>query len=205
MKDELAPNQLLLLWDLALRGGMALQPEVTYKNISKDRNELERRKFLSVIKKPRPYRLELKEEGWNELSRHASVLHKGKKRPSRERAIIELLLNTLQNYASKKNVGVGEILRPSEPDEKEIEVRRKIRRAFFEIAGTPPQDSVRLSALRAKLHDVPRKQLDDALLHMKRTYEINLMNLDNPRDIKAEESATLHDGNRQFHVLWIQQ
>ena len=43
MADEWGPNQHLLLWDLALRGGKALQKEVEYKEISKDRKDLERR------------------------------------------------------------------------------------------------------------------------------------------------------------------
>jgi hypothetical protein len=30
------------------------------------------------------------------------------------------------------------------------------------------------------------------------------MNLDNPRDITAEESSALQDGSRRYHVLWIE-
>src|SRR5262249_7690214 len=99
MADELAPDQQLLLWDLALRGGRALQKDVDYKEIANDRKQLERRRFISVSKQGRSYALELTDGGWNELAKRASILLKSKKKPSRERSIIQLLLNSLQQYA----------------------------------------------------------------------------------------------------------
>jgi hypothetical protein len=59
MKSELTPNQRLLLWHLGLRGGRALQKEVEYKQIPKDRKELERRGFLRVGNEGRAIALEL--------------------------------------------------------------------------------------------------------------------------------------------------
>jgi hypothetical protein len=204
MNNELTPNQQLLIWHLGLRGGKALQMEVEYKEIAKDRKDLERRGLLTVGKERRSLALELKDGGWNELTKPASILPKGKKKPSRERAILQLLLDVLHRHASRQSVGIGEILQPTSPVPESDDIEQRIRRAFFEIAGNPPQDSVRLSTLRAKLHDVPRQRLDETLLAMKSSRHINLMNLDNPRDIKAEEASALHDANRTYHVLWIE-
>ncbi|SRR6266567_498286 len=204
MSTEFTPNQRLLLWHLGLLGGKALQMDVEYKEIAKDRKELERRGLLAVAKERRSLVLELKDGGWDELTKPGSVLPKGKKKPSRERVILQLLLNALHIHASRQSVGIGEILRRAPTSPEPIDLQQRIRRAFFEIAGNPPQDSVRLSALRANLHDVPRQQLDEVLLAMKNAREINLMNLDNPPDIKAEESSAVRDGNRQYHVLWIE-
>ncbi len=204
MSSELTPNQQLLLWHLALRGGKALQKDVEYKEIAKDRAELHRRGLLAADRPSRSYVLALKDGGWNELTKPGSVLPKGKTKPSRERAILQLLLNALHGHASRQRVGIGEILRSAQNAPQSANVEQRIRRAFFEIAGNPPKDSVRLSSLREKLRDVPRQQLDEVLLAMKSAKEINLMNLDNPRDIKAEESAALHDGNRHYHVMWIE-
>src|SRR5437868_7045200 len=113
MTDELAPDQQLLLWHLGLRGGKALQMDVQYKEIAKDRKELERRGLLKIGKERRSLVLELQDRGWNELSKRSSVLPKGKKKPSRERAMLQLLLDTLHNHAAKQPVGIGEILRPA--------------------------------------------------------------------------------------------
>lgn len=204
MSNELTPNQRLLLWHLALRGGTALQKEVEYKEIAKDRNDLERRSMLVVRKERRSLILVLQDRGWNDLARMGSVLPGGKKKPSRERVILQLLLDALHGHAARTSVGIGEILRPASWISEPGDLKRKIRDTFFKIAGNPPQDSVRLSLLRAKLQDVPRQQLDHMLLAMKNDREINLMNLDNPSDIKAEESSALQDGSRQYHVLWIE-
>ena len=203
MSSELTPTQQLLLWHLALRGGKSVQPDVEYKTIKKDREELVRRKLLAVDTKHRPFKLELQEGGWDELTKRGSVLPKGKK-PTRDRAVLQLLVDTLHDYAANKAIGIGEILRSKPSASQASDVQQRIRSAFFEIAGDPPQDSVRLSVLRAKLHDVSKQELDEALLAMKRARKINLMNLDNPRDIRAEESSALYDGSRQYHVLWIE-
>jgi hypothetical protein len=205
MSSELTPDQQLLLWHLGLKGGKALQMEIEYKQIAKDRKELERRGLIAVAKQGRSLALQLKEDGgWDELSKPGSILPKGKKKPSRERAILQLLLNAFHSNASRQRVSIGEILRPAPNEPQPTDIEQRIRHAFFEIAGNPPQDSVRLSALRAKLHDVPRQRLDETLLAMKSARDINLMNLDNTRDIKAEETSALHDGNRHYHVLWIE-
>lgn len=82
-------------------------------------------------------------------------------------------------------------------------VEERIRSAFFDIAGRPARDNVRLSALRAALTDVPRKDVDRALLAMRKGGTANLMNLDNPRDIAAEAEAALTSGHSTFHVIRI--
>lgn len=78
-----------------------------------------------------------------------------------------------------------------------------IRRAFTQIAGDPPMDSVRLSKLRANLNTIPRQQLDQALTEMKRGRQLQLVSLDNPRDIKAEEPHSLIEGGNRYHAIWI--
>src|SRR5215203_4148304 len=151
MSNELNPNQQLLLWHLGLRGGKALQMDVEYKEIAKDRKDLERRGLLATGKERRSLTLELKDKGWNELANSASVLPGGKKKPSRERASLQLLLGALHSHAATRSMGIGEILRSRSWTSEPGDIQQKIRVAFFEIAGTPPKDSVRLSALRARL------------------------------------------------------
>lgn len=82
-------------------------------------------------------------------------------------------------------------------------IHNRIRQSFHQIAGNPPRDSVRLSALRASMPDVSKPDMDKALLDMKRAGSANLMHLDNPPDIAREASSALHEGSRRYHVLWI--
>jgi hypothetical protein len=204
MTDELAPNQQLLLWDLGLRGGKALQKEVEYKEIAPDRKQLERRDFLKVTKQNRSFHLELTDRGWNELAKRRSILLRSKRKPGRERAILQLLLDVLQNYASAQNIGIGDLVRPAPPAPPFLDIQQEIRRAFNQIAGNPPQDSVRLSALRDKLSAIPRQQLDETLLAMKRTRQVQLISLDNPSDVRTEEAASLREGDHRYQALWIE-
>lgn len=84
------------------------------------------------------------------------------------------------------------------------DIPQQIRKAFYDIAGNPPMDSVRLNTLRDKLPNIPREQFDAALLQMKNSREANLMNLDNPRDIRGVGDAKLSDRGRDYHVLWLE-
>lgn len=83
------------------------------------------------------------------------------------------------------------------------DVEQQVRRAFFDLAGNPPQDAVRLNALRAKLSNIPKDEIDKALLRMKESREANLMNLDNPRDIAAVGDSKLSQGRNDYHTVWI--
>src|SRR5207245_980422 len=111
----------------------ARQTEVEYKEIAKDRKELERQGLLAIAKERRSLALELKDGGWDELTKPGSVLLKGKKKPSRERTILQLFLNALNSHASRQSVGIGEILRPRPTPPQSADVHQRIRRAFFEI------------------------------------------------------------------------
>ena len=90
-------------------------------------------------------------EGRTNQSRFGAAQREEKAEPGA--AILQLLLNALHGDASRQSVGIGEILRPDATPPESSDIQQRIRRAFFEIAGNPPHDSVRLSALRASLHD----------------------------------------------------
>ncbi len=82
-------------------------------------------------------------------------------------------------------------------------VEQRIRGAFYEIAGNPPQDSVRLNDLREKLADIPREKVDAALLSMRQSRTANLMHFDNPREIQGVGSSALKHGLNIYHTLWL--
>lgn len=77
---------------------------------------------------------------------------------------------------------------------------QRVRDAFKKLSN---HDSVRLNKLREHLSDVPRAELDRALLDMQKSGEANLMHLDNPRDIKAVGDAALKRGVENYHTVWL--
>lgn len=81
-------------------------------------------------------------------------------------------------------------------------VSQRILDAYKELGGGG--DSVRLHNLRARLSDVPRAELDQALLEMQKSGKANLMHLDNPRDIKAVGDAALKGPSDNYHALWLE-
>lgn len=212
MSEELTPRQQILLWDLVSRGGSALQMDLKPEVKPVDRKPLETKRYISVSKKV-PYRLTLEEPGWNYLAVQAPNFSSsiGSKY---DRPILQFVLKRIQTYARQADVGLAKILteghaarmietgretkaRPDETIEKEI------RAAFFAIAGLPPRDKVRLSALRARLPHIGHTELDATLLAMRKAGTANLTNLDNPRDIESEKEAALQSGLLTFHTLWI--
>lgn len=207
---RLTPKQQLLFWELLTRGGSALQKDV--KPDAKDRIALEGLGFITTSREGRKYRLELTDRGWRALGEmEASLFGDDKPRPSSDRRILQIVLSSLSRYARAEGIALYEIFRPSNEEapkpnplgEAGREIEDEIRDAFFELAGRPPRDRVRLSALRSRLRHVPRRELDGALIAMRERRTANLANLDNPRDIESEGDAALLSGIHVFHTLWI--
>jgi hypothetical protein len=212
MSEELTPRQQIVLWDLVSRNGSALMKELKPELKPADREPLKKAGYISVSKDGRSLRLTLEEAGWNYLSVGSADLSKsiGSKY---DRPILQFVLQRVQDFARQGNIALAKILAnpgnrevgadPENFCESENSIEQAIRNAFFEIAGRPPRDRVRLSALRAQLSHVARAELDGTLLSMRKSGKVNLTNLDNPRDIEAEKEAALQNGLLTFHTVWI--
>lgn len=132
----------------------------------------------------------------------ATVHDVGSKRPVRAEQGSETD-STGREGSSKRRAGLKAGRRKAGSDADPTGTEERIRSAFFGIAGRPARDSVRLSALRAALPDLPRAEVDRSLLAMRKSGTVNLMNLDNPRDVAAETEAALKSGKNTFHVVRI--
>ncbi len=209
---QLTPKQQLLLWDLLARGGSAFQKDIKPAVDAKDRNALEKLGYVRTIKKQRSNFIEMTDRGWRDLGEIEPRLFKeGEPRISADRRILQFVLASLSAYARRRDFPLHEVFAPAklghagEPagEQSGTPIEQQIRDAFFAIAGRPARDNVRLSALRARLKHIDRKDLDAALIAMREKRTAQLMNLDNPRDIDAEGDAALKSGIHVFHLLWI--
>ena len=222
MSEDLTPRQQILLWDLVSRGGGALQKDLRPKVGPADREPLREARYIEVtVKKDRSILLTIEEPGWNYLASQAPSLLKTGEGSKYDRPILQFVLARIQGYAHQHDAPFAAIFagrlgpsisRAPETDDRIETVGRRdnassteeaIRAAFFEMAGRPARDGVRLSALRARLAHVDRAALDATLLAMRKAGVANLMNLDNPRDIEAEADSAIHSGPQTFHVVWI--
>lgn len=82
-------------------------------------------------------------------------------------------------------------------------IEAAVRNAVAALEGTPQRDGVRLSRLRQQLAHIDRAELDQALLSLFQSHKVNLMNLDNPRDIDAERDAAIPYKGQLLQVLWL--
>jgi hypothetical protein len=212
---HLKPKQQLLLWVLLTRGGGALQKDIAAFVDSKDRRALEKLGYVSTSKQKRANFIEMTDRGWRDLGEiEPRLFQEGEPRISADRRMLQFVLASLGKFARKKGYTLDEIFAPAKPEPgansppRELPgtpIEHQIREAFFEIAGRPARDNVRLGALRARLKHIDRKDLDSALIAMREKRTAQLMNLDNPRDIESEGDAALKSGGHVFHLLWIDQ
>jgi hypothetical protein len=212
---EINPKQTLLLWALLAKGGTAAQAEIKPDVEASDREILVGAGLLTTRKGPRgSIWLEATDKGWDWAGKHLDApLPGGKSATKFGTPILEAWLTRLKTYMQASEVSLAEILVPSKTTEQpatagkepaeDSNLRDRIRRAFFEIAGNPPTNGVLLSRIRAKLADVDRATLDEALIRMHGEEGTTLMSLDNPREIAAEGDASLNFKGQFLHVLWI--
>jgi hypothetical protein len=214
MSEELTPRQQILLWDLVARGGDALQKELKPAVKPAERDPLKTARLISVSKDGRATRLTLEEAGWDYVASRRPDFAKsiGSKY---DRPILQFVLERIQAYARREGVALATILAegaaaPTAEGDRETAsppretVAQEIRRAFFEIAGRPPMNQVRLRALRGRLSHIARDMLDEALIAMRETGRARFSKLSNPSDIAAEGDALLTIGDQQFHTIWVE-
>jgi hypothetical protein len=214
-ETHLTPKQQILLWVLLTRGGGALQKDIKSFVEAKDRRALEKLGYVSTAKQKRPIFIELTDRGWRDLGDiEPRLFEEGEPRISADRRMLQFVLASLGAFARQKNYTLNEIFAPAQPgpsadaparEPPGAPIEQQIREAFFAIAGRPPQKNVRLRTLRERLKHIDRKELDAALIAMREEGAAQLMNLDNPLDIKAEGDAALTSGIHVFHLLWIDQ
>lgn len=216
--DTLDPRQQLVLWSLAARGGSALLSDLRPRLDPKRRRALEALKLVASAQEGRAVRVELADAGWRALGEVEPKLVEAREtRVPSERHLLQALLSQLARFMRDEKVAPAQVFRPLET--KSVAAARPRRRtsktpagaaiedavraAYRDLAGEAAREAVRLSALRARLPDIPRADLDAALLAMRKAGRANLMNLDNPRDIAPEKDAALTAGIHTFHVVWI--
>lgn len=142
--------------------------------------------------------------------------------PSRSASpILHNILTQLGKFLAQKGLALADIVtlaggtasddsagNPGQNDEGDTAVgkaRTRIRDAVLSLGGGRSKQRVRLSALRSRLPEVPRVQLDSLLLKMQSEQQLVLYRLDNPTELgPADEDAALLVGGNPRHLVYLE-
>jgi hypothetical protein len=84
-------------------------------------------------------------------------------------------------------------------------VRGRIRDTVLGLTGGRSRQRVRLAALRERLPELPRRELDSILLAMQSDEQLVLYRLDNPAELRpADEQAALLIGTSPRHLVYLE-
>jgi hypothetical protein len=232
-KRSTPEKQTLILWALLVRDGAAgFQKDLKPEPDKLDREALEARGLIKVEKRGR-YKavwIAVTKDGltWAE-NNLAAPLPGGSTAGS---AILQAWLRRLSVYLSGHNVSLASVLglrdgatgnengephdapelppqpsppQPSPPPPDYAALRARIRQAYLDLTGGRLNARALLADVRAKLADVDRATLDDALKQMQREEEASLYQLDNRAELTdADRAAAIYFGGDPRHILWIE-
>jgi hypothetical protein len=85
------------------------------------------------------------------------------------------------------------------------QLRGRIRDTVLGLTGGRSRQRVRLAALRERLPELPRRELDSILLAMQSDEQLVLYRLDNPAELRpADEQAALLIGTSPRHLVYLE-
>ena len=210
MSYDLSPLQYLILWRLAAGGGAEWNPDIKPARSRQDRGRLVKAGLIQAERKKRsarsrPTYISLTEEGWAWLSQNiAADLSKTR---ANTKDILQRLLARLKFYLEAKNLTLAEFINSSTIDEAQgaNDLESQIESAYYQISGGKPGIRVRLADLRLLLANVPRQQLDAALLSMATAGRAALYRLDDPLEIRPEDrDAVLRTpSGEERHIMYF--
>lgn len=216
--DELTGTEQAVLLVLMTQLGRVPNPELAILGpaLNKtDRERLQRHKLIDVFP-GRPMELQLRNEGWKLCERllHAdvpgSVKGQGK--------VLYAVLGALDNYLARNGLSLADFFDrtdsaesgkeddrvPVKPaDNTSTDIEALVRQNYSRLASKAG-DWIGLSELRAALTDVPRDELDTALLRMNQSAKVALAPEENQKSLTdADRAAAIVVGLKQNHLIAI--
>jgi hypothetical protein len=163
------------------------------------RRRLNELKLVESRKQGRGYLHLLTDAGWARLNED---LRAGAIPPmtGSAGAMARALLAWLPRYMESTGRPLADLLYlPGEP----ASLEDRIRAAYTELAPRP-EAWVSLARLRPLLGDVPRAEVDAALVRMERLPDVDLVPESNQKTLTAgDREAAVIIGNQAKHLLWI--
>jgi hypothetical protein len=207
----------LILWALLAREGAAgFQKELKPEPEKADRDALTQAGLVSWTKRGQKIWIEVTENGWAWAGNNlAAALPMNSSAGSQ---ILRAWLTLLKAFLDSRGLVLADVLGPQRSANPEIEsvssptqttdydaLRARIRQAYLDSTGGRIGTRALLAEIRAKLPDIDRAALDEALKRMQREAEGSLYQLDNRAEITdADRAAAIYFGGEPRHILWIE-
>ncbi len=213
MTFEPSPKQALVLWSLVV----AVPGEEPSRSTLKPRlNAVERRQLLDADlieeeKRGRAYHLLLADKGWEWAERQNLV--KLCLSPNAT-PVLEKLIQALVRFLARNDVRLAEVIAtirspqqhgsPPLPAVSPPNLEDQIRAACLSLTCGEYERRVRLADLRSALSGLSRDELDEVLLQMDQLRAIQLMMLEQPSDVTAEDrAAAIFLAGHPLHILYL--
>lgn len=221
-KKTLAERQALIIWALlAKENASAFQDELKPEPSKADREALEEAGLITSQKARRgrgyPIRIEVTDKGWAWAGENLG--HALPKKCDAGAEILHGWLVKLEAFLSARGFALADVLgsQPTVPASANghagetslqmlsVPLRDRIRAAYLDATGNRFNTRALLKDIRARLADVKRSALDEALTTMQREDAAVLYPLDNRAEITdADRAAAISFAGEPRHILWIE-
>lgn len=205
------PLQTLILWALVVRGGASLQKDLKPELKKPDREALVRAGLLQSAMVGRAIQVELTDKAWSWTGANTGAALPGNSPAGT--AVLAALLVRIGSFMAATNTALADIIRPSPrdtpthaavPPAMRADLAERIRGAYLAESGGAVNRRVRLAAIRSRLAEVPRRDVDAALLALAQDGTASLFQLDDPAEVApADAAAAIGIGLEMRHLLWL--
>jgi hypothetical protein len=214
---NLQPMERLLLWRLAVSGGAWLKdlkptPDTKHRSALKAAGLVAEEKRKPDHGGPAATFLELTDAGWNWLGTHATEPMTLNPRATTA-PTLEALVLKLGAYLKGKQECLADFLHPNDGAEPSTDnaaptldtVAERVSEAYRKLSGGRMAVRVRLADLRDELPNVPRDDLDRAIMNLAAAGTAALYQLDNPLEMEPRdhESAVRTPAGDVRHILYM--
>jgi hypothetical protein len=133
--------------------------------------------------------------------------------------ILRNVLTQLQVFLDRRGLALADVFAPDADEapphapagngapapDLDDDIPTRIRRAVLALGKGRSKQRVRLSALRERLSDIPRGELDASLLEMQAATQLVLYRLDNPAEVgPADDDAALLVAGNPRHLVYLE-
>ena len=208
-RDDLTVRQRAVLFALLSEARQVANPEL--KELigvpldGAERRQLNDRKLVESVKLGRAFAHELTDKGWRWCKEELAAAP-GERASALERAH-HLVFGVFARYLDAAGLSLADIVDANDVDANDVGANKTAARieGGYRSLAAGAGEFVRLRELRLRLPDIPRADLDSALVALFTTQRINLIPQENQQALTdADRESALRIGGENKHLISIE-